>query len=481
MNGTTPTEIPGISLPSAPGNKFKVVIKIIIPIVVALAVLAGASLATRIWDPVWNPFRPEPEKVIETMSSKMEEVKTIHSEFKIDIKADDTKINQKMDISFVFKGDSDLTNLSNPKAKMDLEADISAIGGTMPFSVSLGVKIIAIGEDFYLLINKITAPLLEQILAMSGFDLNIIRNKWIKIDKQSLETLQQLGGGTIPESQEPSAEEKAIQEKALKLFSEAKLYYVKKELSDKTIDGKKAYNYQFVLDRGEIIKVMAELLHMQIMEGELDKELVEQTFGEFFNKVGEITGEILIGKKDNLLYGISLEKEIDVSKLDSSSKGTLGIKFELRNSKFEEMVVITPPADPEKLETILGPFIEIMVRQSQEKAKDARIMADMSQLRTMAEIIYSDTNSYLSAYCTNKKYSEMKAICDDIQEYAGAKPVIRQSKNKYCAYTTLVGKENNQTKYFCVDSSGRAVETIIIPGGKGYCTKTTFVCPAETL
>jgi len=62
--------------------------KIIIPILVLVfLLLAGATivLASRIWDPLWNPFRPKPEKVIERMFQKVWQVKTFQDKSDISL------------------------------------------------------------------------------------------------------------------------------------------------------------------------------------------------------------------------------------------------------------------------------------------------------------------------------------------------------------------------------------------------------------
>jgi len=122
------------------------------------------------------------------------------------------------------------------------------------------------------------------------------------------------------------------------------------------------------------------------------------------------------------------------------------------------------------------PFDFLGLGGSRAKAKDARIMADMSQLRAMAEIIYDDEGSYRNVNCTYKStygYGDLKTICQDIKDQVGFEPVIYSTTNKYCAYTKL----NAPGQYYCVDSSGKAISTYINPGQTGYCTGRTFVCP----
>jgi len=115
------------------------------------------------------------------------------------------------------------------------------------------------------------------------------------------------------------------------------------------------------------------------------------------------------------------------------------------------------------------PSIEESLEQSRLKAKDARIMADMSQLRTMAEIIHSEKNTYKNVSCL---HNQIKPICQDINKQIGGwYPIIYQSRDNYCAYTKLT----EPNTYYCIDSKGAAEKTDIDPGN--YCTRKTFVCP----
>ncbi len=104
---------------------------------------------------------------------------------------------------------------------------------------------------------------------------------------------------------------------------------------------------------------------------------------------------------------------------------------------------------------ILSSIVLVSVNSARNKAKDARIQADLSQLRAAAEIYYSDQtpNSYALLSCTITS-PNVKALCDDIAaQSAGAPTVVVKTSDSssYCVYKQLLS-----TKYACVDSSGNA-------------------------
>ena len=110
------------------------------------------------------------------------------------------------------------------------------------------------------------------------------------------------------------------------------------------------------------------------------------------------------------------------------------------------------------------------IEESQEQAKTVRIISDMHYINDLANVIYADKKSYKYVNCN---YSGIKTICDDIKGQIDSYPIIRQSQNKYCAYAKL----NIPGLFYCIDSTGKNVQTNINPSGKNYCTGKTFVCP----
>lgn len=122
---------------------------------------------------------------------------------------------------------------------------------------------------------------------------------------------------------------------------------------------------------------------------------------------------------------------------------------------------------------ILASIVLVSLGGARDKAKDARIMADMSQIQVSAEMIYIDMNEdYSDVNCLNP---ELVSICNDIKSITGKEPTIYSSQKEYCVYTKLP-----TGNYYCKDSSWqylKKAETSIFPGGKGYCDGMTFVCP----
>jgi len=105
------------------------------------------------------------------------------------------------------------------------------------------------------------------------------------------------------------------------------------------------------------------------------------------------------------------------------------------------------------------------------RAKEARIMADMNQIRSSAEVISDNEGSYVSFTCT---YNDtMNTICNDVEKQAGMKPTIYTTFDKYCSHIKLLRGE----RWFCIDSRGNNYVTNVNPSTLGYCDGKTFICP----
>lgn len=385
ISGPDVTPQPPI-IPTAPAkSSLGLVVKIIAGVVVVAVVGAGIALGTRIWDPLWNPFRPEPEEVIDKMIIKMKEVKTIHSEMEIGLttKRDEEEI---FNLSMTVVADSDYTDSENLKSAGNFKLNLSSEG--MQFSLTGEGK--AIGEIFFVKLTTIPAlPFLQPYLTLFGIDLSEIKNQWIKYDQESyLKAI--LGEMYAQEMEEQFKKQKEKQKemvaKIKDIIKDKKLYLAKKEFPDEKIQEVKVYHYLVALDKEEAKKVILELL--------------------------EISGE----------YSESFFSSLTVARA---------------------------------------------------KAKEARVIADMYQLRTIAELIYDDEGGYRKSSCDYSGY-DVSTICEDIAKQVGTKPVIHATYEEYCVYAPILV----QGYYYCLDSQFNAQITTD-PGRSGFCDGKTFICPEE--
>lgn len=235
---------------------------ILIPIIV-LGIGTLGILAARIWDPLWNPFRPRPEKVLERMVLKMKETKTLESEANLFLEV----VNEGV-FSIEVKGHQkeDKREPENPKSETSFE--ISFIGRPQTRqgepSFGLGGKIFLAGETRSLnkkSFLKLTAIPSATELGMMGINLLSLKNQWIKVDNESisefletfLDSLSGLAKEELPpgmvESYKIQLKQKIKEQEELQKEVEGKikkeiensvfggkLFVVKKQLPDEKID-----------------------------------------------------------------------------------------------------------------------------------------------------------------------------------------------------------------------------------------------------
>lgn len=415
----------------------KVIFSIIFGIIVIILLGTGIALATRIWDPLWNPFRPAPEKVIEKMSQKMNEVKTIHYEGKIDFetKKEDEKESFKMAMDF--RNDSDKTDSKNLKTTGDFNLTITFTG----MQISLAGETITIGDTSY--IKFTTIPTLP-FLGMANIDLSRIKDQWIKYEEETT--------SEIKEKQEE------IRNKIEALFKDKKIFVVKKEFPDEKIRNLKTYHYLVALNKEEIKKILPELF--KIMKDFLGPEellnlgKIEESLSkieEFFEKIGEITGEVWIGKKDNYLYKIKGEKEINMSQFEKTAKGAIMIKVDMDFSNFDQPVKIEAPKEYKNFNEIFAPSFGSALIETQQKAKDARIIADMTQMQTIAEIYFDiqKPRSYTNL-CASKDIINLK---NDILSQGGTNYSCNVQTGSGAGKSYCIEVKLNSGNWYCIDSN----------------------------
>jgi len=100
---------------------------------------------------------------------------------------------------------------------------------------------------------------------------------------------------------------------------------------------------------------------------------------------------------------------------------------------------------------ILAGIVLVSLGAARVKAKNARIIGEMHEIRNMAGIYY-DNNDY---NFTGLGCSDLSFLCDDINTLLGAADQVEvySDISDYCAKTPLVGGG-----WWCVDAKGRSAK-----------------------
>lgn len=363
-------------------NLFKSGVFVLVIVVIGMV----AFLATGIWDPSWNPFE-SPRAVIKKMTATMAEVKAVSSEGEMYFEAGSLEETARMKIDF--KVNADEIDPENPKGEMEFNFEL--MSDPESFSFAFDVKII--GEIIYLKMKDIS-EIPDETLYMwqeMGIDFSEFSGQWIKIDEDSIRSFYEATGQDpakidkmIKDNEEMQEKYKEISEELLELIKKRApdLLKVKKTLPDKEIDGVEVYHYLVVLDKGGVKKTIPELIEttedmfFTILEEQYGamvvgmfkaqwkdqkEELLEELdkgLDEFFDKSGDISAELWIGKKDYYLYKVEFEKFIDIKHFLPEESGEMTLGLNINYSDFNQSITVEPPQEYKSLEEILIPLFE---------------------------------------------------------------------------------------------------------------------------
>ena len=471
--------------------------------VVILFILLGmtAVLASRIWDPLWNPFRPSPERVLAKSFEIHKTVKTYHYQAKgmleFTIYATQTESGGNASVELQLEGDVDNSDKETPKSKANFSFSVYAGPVGFPFSG----KSITIGKVDYYKIEKFPlSGFLERVFESTNIGLTPeeqaememvkefvsraieqIQNKWIRVDPEEIEKEMGISFKGITKE-----EEEKLKAKIEELLVKYPPIKPEKELKDQVIEGRKYYHYLTKLDKENLKKFLSELLQFMkeekiaflpdllFSEEEINKmdEEISKALDELFKSIKFSQIEIWIDKKTYYLHRIKGELIVE----DEEAK--LEIRVDSDFSNYNQPGKILAPEESisitEFIMQLFGLIFQQSFTQGAMRAKDVAIMADLSQLRTIAVLIYDDEMSYQNL-CKNgdlninhpSQGEHLRVLRDDILSQ-GSQIACFATKTKYCVKAPLLAKPGQA---YCVDSEGRAQEV-----SGNVCTLTNISC-----
>lgn len=475
-------EYPAPAMAFRPKRGRGILTAIIILIILGI-IGAGSALAFRVWDPVWSPFRPSPDKVISGAITNLSSIKSYHSAMTMSA---DVKSIYSGKLSLLVTMDSDITDPKNLKTQEDLDislaGDFFGTGSPSTYSAKIGLK--AIGSDMYASLVDIDPATAALVSAQQGADANSLKGVWVKVSQADIQQLQQNNSGSAPAPSFNPADYQNQLRAIEKAIIDSKVYTVKQQLPDQEMAGQKVYHYLIALDNAKLADLIANFAQklaesigsnlpsgLQGVSSAADLAASKDQISGLLDKLGETDINLFIGKNDGMLYGFETEKNLDLGKISGGMiAGTADLVYKLDNSSFNQPADIRAPLNSQNLED-MPIFKEEML-----KSKDAAIESDMASLRVLAEQSYEQNGNYLGLACQSP---DIKPACDRIKAITGEDIVIHQSKHYYCAYTKILETANNQAQYQCVNVLGDETISNIDPGGAGYCGKKTFKCPSN--
>ncbi len=333
-------EFSNLSAEKPSSNKGLLALKIAGIAVLVVVIGGGVALASRVWNPPWNPFRPDPQEVLDNMFEKMKNEESVHYEMEMTIAGESGGQQNQFDLTLV--GDSDVSDKENPKAEIEFTVEANSKPQNQNITVKAGLR--TIGQDSYLNLREIGLPAETQaMLSMFGISVDQIKDQWLKFPGASQDTEQS----------------EKLKEKMTTLLSEKDIFDIKEELPDEKVEGKDCYHYLLSLNR-ENFKDLILDFYKASLEGTQASFMaggISEGINDFVEKVGGIELDVWIAKDSDLLK-VAVSKEIKGEQM-GASEGDLSLSMEMILSDFGKEVEIEAPADFQKVEDLFSPMMMI--------------------------------------------------------------------------------------------------------------------------
>lgn len=339
-------------------------IKLIKTIVsVALVLILGVGiglLATKTWNPSWNPFVETHSRIIENAIAKSFQASTYKVEEDIKLKIA-PESGQVGDFSLFILGVVDQSDLKNVKTDSDLIFKMSAEGVEMQAKGQVKTS----GEEntYFQITTLPNLPFLPADILES------IKNQWIKIDSKKLAEM-------FPSETRFEFNKQAFAEEIKALLKGKEIFEIEKKLGTEEVDGVNTQHYLANLKKETIKTLIPEILKIlqkyqsaeeqSQVEFEKNLKIFSENFDEFWQKISPFQIDFWIEKGNLWLRKVKMEKEINVAEFDpnSKTKGKITFGFEMKISDFNKEVKIEMPQDYKGIEEILSSLMGSVLPKS---------------------------------------------------------------------------------------------------------------------
>ncbi len=321
-----------------------------------IVLLLGCTivLATKAWDPSWNPFQPNPMKILNSSVSRFSDMQYLHTDVDMNIDAIDK--GEKIGLEYKMSMDVD-NNSEQSKSLVDMSIGILSNGIKMVFSADA----IGIGDIAYMRLKGVPY-LIQMQLETFGVDIKKYANKWYRVAPSEW-------GITLDTSINGE-----LMEKLENLSNKYSIIKFVKRLDSEVINDEATFHYLFRVNSDEAMKYILDLF--TLVRSQVGEEVaiagepaVDEIYAEMetlFNVVEPIEFEVWIGKSTHVLYKFRYQKMFDAGVLrskgidipDGEDGDTINVGLEVRLSDLNVVNYIEAPEESESLLDLFTPFID---------------------------------------------------------------------------------------------------------------------------
>lgn len=417
----------------------------IVPIILAVVLIAFVgfgvyALYGGMYNPTWNPFRPSAESIILKAWSNANSIKSGNTDISLSITGSGLK-NQlgdnSIDLNFQSHGQYD-NSKSSSAAQASLNA--SAMQADQQFNFVIAAEYAAIGSNLYIKLNDLRADAFKSVLDALPVKINDLKGKWIKLAITDIEQLPipQIEGQIA--AQQLSDENRQKLEKLVsdiqKVLMNKKVFDIK-QLPDPAADENQEYHYSLTLNRTKLNSALPEIYKLisdyDNQTAMVDEETFKTTINSNIDRAGQITMELLVGKEDNLFHKIQINDTIDLSKIDSTTSGSVVVNLAIINSNINNPVEIAEPTDAKTFEELLTPPSPV---QTQFNSLNQAAASILEKDKSYATICYGKLlNGYQKDFGKN-----LITWNKEIVSIAKNKPVCYADAKNYCISVLMPDK-----------------------------------------
>ncbi len=337
-NSKKPTTSPNLTPVQSTKKSPKTLIILIV--ISAILIISGGALA-------YFYYFQSPKVIVQKMVSKLIQVKSAEYSGTIEIKVNVSNfmnasstngdllqftglsINKKTS-NFLINFTGAINRYETNKLRNSFSFDLKT--NALQQELSLGLKIKSIGKVIYIE--------LDDVPKLKTFNLEAIKNHWVKIDTGTVKKQLKVSNDTIGMSPKQILKSRAIAEKVFKLTEKS---------NNTKLNNLVTYHYKFIIEIKELKKLFINF--RQTMQNKsLTKEELTKIDNDF-ETIKSAQGEIWIGKKDLLPYKLTLNL---ITKASHKGQAPMEIKFTILTKNFNQAIKINPPAQVKTLEELIG-------------------------------------------------------------------------------------------------------------------------------
>ena len=373
-----------------------------------------------------------PTKAVANMVSNMKNLKSYNAKTTTQIGITDSTGTKISDVAITSSSQNDISSASNIKKDVNFTVNVTPVNNGEASSVD--AEAIEIGSTFYIKINSVALP---AAYSMQQAALAQISGKWFKTDKSSLQSILDAESSGLDLSQLKAPQ---ISQNIQTALLQSNILASVKQLGSNTVNGTSVYDYTATADQATIKSISEQLA------GAGTNATLTNYADLIATALGNIDFHMLIGQKDNLLYGYSFAKTIDASVISSTANYKLAISSSTVNSNFNKAVSIQEPTSAQKVEEIVLPIL-----------KQQKIESDFSNINSIAQSNYTTEGNGYYPLCaatllngSDKAHgADLLNLSNDVVSTGATKPTCFAVKNFYCVSAQLTDGSS-----ICVDRNG---------------------------